>query len=60
MTKRIVTLTAAEIKARALNATVASIFAAKERHDNSFAAMVSKSQAENVEFNWDTGLLLAA
>lgn len=52
--------TAAEIKARTYEATVRNVFAAKERHDRSFEAMIAKSQAENVEFNFDTGLLLAA
>ncbi len=47
-------------KARTAAATVANVFAAKARHDNTFAAMVEKSKAENVEFNWDTGLLLLA
>jgi hypothetical protein len=59
MNKSQYTPTAAEIKARTHEATVRNVFAAKERHDRSFAAMVTKSQAENVEFNWDTGLLLA-
>lgn len=54
------TMTAAEIKARTYEATVSNIFAAKERHDSALEAMIAKSKAENVEFNFDTGLLLAA
>lgn len=47
-------------KAQTLNATVANIFAAAARRDNRFEAMVALSQAENANFDWDTGLLLAA
>lgn len=60
MTTQYNTQTPVDHKARTLNATVRNIFAAKERHDNSFAAMVAKSQAADKSFDWDTGLLLAA
>lgn len=60
MNATIVKQTSAEIKARTLSATVSNIFAAKAKHDSRFAAMVAQSQAEDVEFDWDTGLLLAA
>lgn len=47
-------------KARTHAATVANVFAAKERHDSRFAEMIAKSQAADASFDWDTGLLLAA
>lgn len=60
MTRTIVTQTVTDRKTQTFNATVANIFAAKERRDSRFEAMVAKSQAADTEFNWDTGLLLAA
>ena len=47
-------------KARTENATVANVFAAKARHDSRFEAMVIKSKEANADFNFDTGMLLAA
>lgn len=60
MTRTIVTQTPVDRKARTYEATIRNIFAAKERHDRSFEAMVAKSQAADKSFDWDTGLLLAA
>lgn len=49
-----------EKRSRTHEATVAGIFAAKERHDKRFERMIEQSYAADPNFNFDTGLLLAA